>query len=67
MHSRSTPVTQRPSYPFTAIVGQERMKQALLLNAISSRIGGVLIRGECRSAARRRFRPPAGGIPKCNR
>jgi len=33
-------------YPFTAIVGQERMKRALILNAISNSIGGVLIRGE---------------------
>jgi Mg-chelatase subunit ChlI len=33
-------------YPFTAIVGQERMKIALVLNAIDMRIGGVLIRGE---------------------
>lgn len=33
-------------FPFTAIVGQERMKRALILNAISPRIGGVLIRGE---------------------
>ena len=33
-------------YPFTAIVGQERMKIALILNAIDMRIGGVLIRGE---------------------
>ena len=35
-----------PIYPFTAIVGQERMKRALILNAVSPRIGGVLIRGE---------------------
>jgi Mg-chelatase subunit ChlI len=33
-------------YPFTAIVGQERMKRALILNAVDTRIGGVLIRGE---------------------
>lgn len=33
-------------YPFTAIVGQERMKKALVLNAINPKIGGVLIRGE---------------------
>jgi Mg-chelatase subunit ChlI len=33
-------------YPFTAIVGQERMKRALVLNAVNPRIGGVLIRGE---------------------
>lgn len=36
----------RPVYPFTAIVGQERLKRALILNAVNSRIGGVLIRGE---------------------
>jgi len=35
-----------PVYPFTAIVGQEMMKLALILNAIDMRIGGVLIRGE---------------------
>ncbi|HEY8853731.1 MAG TPA: magnesium chelatase ATPase subunit I, partial [Candidatus Dormibacteraeota bacterium] len=36
----------RYSYPFTAIVGQEQMKLALVLNAINPAIGGVLIRGE---------------------
>jgi magnesium chelatase subunit D len=33
-------------YPFSAIVGQEPMKLALLLNAINPRLGGVLIRGQ---------------------
>ena len=33
-------------YPFTAVVGQERMRRALVLNAVDPRIGGVLIRGE---------------------
>jgi magnesium chelatase subunit D len=33
-------------YPFSAIVGQEQMKKALILNAINPGIGGVLIRGE---------------------
>ncbi len=37
--------TGRPVYPFAAIVGQEEMKLALLLNAIDHRIGGVLIMG----------------------
>jgi magnesium chelatase subunit D len=32
-------------FPFSAIVGQEQMKIALLLNAIDPTIGGVLIRG----------------------
>ncbi len=36
----------RVTYPFTAIVGQEKMKRALLLNAVNPLIGGVLIRGE---------------------
>jgi len=36
----------RINYPFTAIVGQEKMKLALLLNAVNPQIGGVLIRGE---------------------
>jgi magnesium chelatase subunit D len=33
-------------YPFSAIVGQEDLKLALLLNAISPEVGGVLVRGE---------------------
>ena len=36
----------RHSFPFTAIVGQESMKLALILNAVVPTIGGVLIRGE---------------------
>jgi len=34
------------SLAFTAVVGQEPMKTALVLNAINPAIGGVLIRGE---------------------
>lgn len=37
---------ERPIYPFSAIVGQERMKTALILNAVDPSIGGVLIEGE---------------------
>ncbi|EJP6472550.1 putative cobaltochelatase [Clostridium botulinum] len=33
-------------YPFTAIVGQEKMKKGLILNAINPKIGGILIKGE---------------------
>ncbi len=36
----------RAVYPFSAIVGQDQMKLALILNTISPGIGGVLIRGE---------------------
>ncbi|MFQ6055550.1 MAG: ATP-binding protein [Methanosarcinales archaeon] len=38
--------TLRVLYPFSAIVGQEKMKRALILNAINPSIGGVLIRGQ---------------------
>jgi Mg-chelatase subunit ChlI len=34
------------TYPFTAVVGQDRMRLALVLNAVNPAIGGVLIRGE---------------------
>lgn len=33
-------------YPFSAVVGQERLKLALILSAIAPGIGGVLVRGE---------------------
>jgi magnesium chelatase subunit D len=37
---------KRPVYPFAALVGQERLKKALILNAVNPLIAGVLIRGE---------------------
>jgi Mg-chelatase subunit ChlI len=33
-------------FPFTAIVGQEKIKKSLILNAINPGIGGVLIKGD---------------------
>src|SRR5260370_5520092 len=39
-------VLDRHSFPFTAIVGQDSMKLALILNAIVPTVGGGLIRGE---------------------
>jgi Mg-chelatase subunit ChlI len=38
--------TDRVLYPIAAIVGQEKMLRALILNAINPPIGGVLIRGQ---------------------
>lgn len=40
------PKTRRAVFPFTAIVGQEEMKLALLLNVIDPKIGGVMIMGD---------------------
>ncbi|EHM44306.1 ATP-binding protein [Flavonifractor plautii] len=37
---------ERYQYPFTAIVGQEKLKTALLLNLVDPHLGGVLIQGE---------------------
>ncbi len=38
--------TRRAVFPFTAIVGQDEMKLALLLNVIDPKIGGVMIMGD---------------------
>jgi len=42
-------VTTKP-FPFSAVVGQEDVKLALLLNAVDPAIGGVLLRGQKGSA-----------------
>lgn len=39
------PRDDRSAYPFSAIVGQEALKLALLINVVDPRVGGVLIRG----------------------
>src|SRR5436190_7956834 len=54
----------RPVFPFTALMGQERMKRALVLNAINPRLGGVLIRGEKGTAKSTAVRALASLLPE---
>jgi len=51
-------------YPFTAIIGQENMKLALILNAINPQIGGVLIRGQKGTAKSTAARALADLLPE---
>ena len=60
MHSEK----ERHIYPFCAIVGQEAMKKALILNIINPKIGGVLIRGEKGTAKSTAVRAVAEVLPE---
>lgn len=51
-------------YPFAAIVGQERLKKALILCAIQPRISGLLIRGEKGTAKSTTVRALAALLPE---
>ncbi|MBY0519974.1 MAG: magnesium chelatase ATPase subunit I [Sphingomonas sp.] len=61
----------RVSFPFSAIVGQDEMKLALLVAAVDPRIGGVMVfgdRGTGKSTAVRALAgllPPMAVVPGC--
>lgn len=50
-------------FPFSAIVGQEDMKQALLIACVEPRIGGVLVFGDRGTAKSTAVRALAGLLP----
>jgi magnesium chelatase subunit D len=58
-------------YPFSAIVGHDDLRLALLLNAVHPAIGGVLVRGEKGTAKSTVVRalsallPPVTAVPGC--
>ncbi len=57
-------MSEHPVYPFVAIVGQERMKQALVLNLVNPGLSGVLIRGEKGTAKSTAVRALAEILPE---
>ena len=52
------------SYPFSAIVGMDDLRLALVLNAVSPAIGGVLVRGEKGTAKSTAVRALAAVLPE---
>jgi magnesium chelatase subunit D len=53
-----------PSYPFSAVVGLDDLRLALLLTAVSPAIGGVLVRGEKGTAKSTVVRALAALLPE---
>src|SRR3954465_14060260 len=60
-HGSVSPVT--PPYPCAAVVGLADLRPALLRNAVSPAIGGVLVRGEKGTAKSTIVRALAGLLP----
>ncbi len=61
---RSKAALERPIYPFTAIVGQDQLLLALVLNAINPSLAGVLVRGEKGTAKSTAVRALADLLPR---
>lgn len=60
-------MTATTTYPFSAVLGMADMRLALLLNAVSPAIGGVLVRGEKGTAKSTAVRALAALLPPVRR
>ena len=56
--------SKRVIFPFTAIVGQEEMKMALILNVIDPKIGGIIAIGDRGTGKTTRIRGVADLLPE---
>ena len=55
------------NYPFSAIVGQEDMKLAILIAALDSSVGGVLVMGDRGTGKSTAVRALAALLPEMNK
>ena len=57
-------MSESSNYPFAALVGQDQLKLALILNVINPTLSGVLIRGEKGTAKSTAVRALARILPE---